>query len=63
MALDKRTIAFIGAGHITGILLNNLVTTGKLMGRQLVASDPNQDKLQRLLISMESSWRTTILRR
>ena len=48
MALEKRTCAFIGAGHITGILLSNLVKAGKLEGDRLVASDPNEDKLQRL---------------
>jgi len=48
MALDKRTIAFIGAGHITGILLSNLVKAGKLKPHCLVASDPNEDKLQHL---------------
>ena len=33
MALDEKTIAFIGAGHITSILLNNLVKAGKLWFR------------------------------
>lgn len=48
MALENRTCAFIGAGHITAILLNNLVKAGKLAPHRLVASDPNQDKLQKL---------------
>jgi len=48
MALDEKTIAFIGAGHITGILLNNLVKAGNLQAHRLVASDPDKDKLQQL---------------
>ena len=48
MALDEKTIAFIGAGHITSILLNNLVKVGNLQTHRLIASDPNRDKLQQL---------------
>jgi pyrroline-5-carboxylate reductase len=48
MALDEKTIAFIGAGHITSILLNNLVKAGNLQAHRLVVSDPDKDKLQRL---------------
>ena len=48
MALDEKTIAFIGAGHITSILLNNLVKAGNLQTHRLIASDPNRDKLQQL---------------
>jgi len=48
MALEQKTIAFIGAGHITDIIVNNLVTAGNLQACRLVASDPNKDKLQQL---------------
>ncbi len=48
MALDEKTIAFIGAGHITSILLNNLVKAGNLQAHRLVVSDPDKDKLQQL---------------
>ena len=48
MTLNEKTIAFIGAGHITSILLNNLVKAGNLQAHRLVVSDPDKDKLQRL---------------
>ena len=48
MALGEKTIAFIGAGHITSILLNNLVKAGNLQGHRLVASDLDKGKLQQL---------------
>jgi pyrroline-5-carboxylate reductase len=48
MALDEKTIAFIGAGHITSILLNNLVKAGNLQAHRLVVSDPDKGKLQQL---------------
>jgi pyrroline-5-carboxylate reductase len=48
MTLNKKTIAFIGAGHITSILLNNLVKAGNLQAHRLVVSDPNKDKLQQI---------------
>ena len=48
MALDDKTIAFIGAGHITSILLSNLVKARNLQAHRLVASDPDKDKLQQL---------------
>jgi pyrroline-5-carboxylate reductase len=48
MALDARKIAFVGAGHITNIILDNLVKAEKLSPGHLIASDPDKDKLQRL---------------
>ncbi|MCP4046399.1 MAG: pyrroline-5-carboxylate reductase [Gammaproteobacteria bacterium] len=48
MALDEKTIAFIGAGHITNILLSNLVKARNLRANRLVTSDPNEEKLQQL---------------
>jgi pyrroline-5-carboxylate reductase len=48
MALDERRVAFIGAGHITKIILDNLVKTKKLPSHRLIASDPEKTKLQQL---------------
>jgi len=48
MSLDKRKIAFIGAGHITNIILDNLVKGEKISSHLLIASDPDKRKLQRL---------------
>jgi pyrroline-5-carboxylate reductase len=48
MALKQRTIAFIGGGHITSIILENLIRSGKTAGKQLVVSDPDQKKLESL---------------
>ena len=48
MALNERTFAFIGAGHITSIILSNLANAGKVHALRLVASDPNRQKLQQL---------------
>ncbi len=48
MALDERRIAFIGAGHITNIILDNLVKAEKLSDHLLIASDPDRSKLRRL---------------
>lgn len=48
MALDERRLAFIGAGHITNIILDNLFKAEKLHTHQVIASDPQKNKLQRL---------------
>ena len=48
MALDERRLAFIGAGHITNIILDNLVKAEKLHTHRVIASDPEKSKLQRL---------------
>jgi len=48
MALDERRIAFIGAGHITNIILDNVVKAEKISSHLLTASDPDKSKLQRL---------------
>jgi pyrroline-5-carboxylate reductase len=48
MALDERRLAFIGAGHITNIILDNLVKAEKLRTHRVIASDPEKNKLQRL---------------
>jgi pyrroline-5-carboxylate reductase len=48
MALKQRTIAFIGGGHITRIILENLTQSGKTAAGQLVVSDPDLRKLESL---------------
>ena len=48
MALDEKRIGFIGAGHITKIILDNLIKTEKLRSHRLIASDPEKTKLQQL---------------
>ncbi len=48
MALDERRLAFIGAGHITNIILDGLVRAEKLPIHRVIASDPEKNKLQRL---------------
>jgi pyrroline-5-carboxylate reductase len=48
MALKQRTIAFIGGGHITSIIVENLARSGKIAGSQLVVSDPDLRKLESL---------------
>ena len=46
MALQDRTIAFVGGGHITRIILENMTQSKKAAGRQLVVSDPDPQKLE-----------------
>jgi pyrroline-5-carboxylate reductase len=48
MALKQRTIAFIGGGHITSIILENLTRSGKTAGNQPIVSDPDLQKLESL---------------
>jgi len=48
MALNDRKIAFIGAGHITNILLDNLVKAKKISSHLPIVSDPDNHKLQQL---------------
>ena len=48
MALTQRTIAFIGGGHITSIIIENLTKSKKMNGGQLVVSDPDAQKLESL---------------
>jgi pyrroline-5-carboxylate reductase len=48
MAQQDRTIAFIGGGHITTIIVENLIQSKKTAGRQLVVSDPDPQKLEML---------------
>jgi len=48
MALNERKIAFIGAGHITNIILDNLTKTEIIDSDSLIVSAPNKGKLQQL---------------
>jgi pyrroline-5-carboxylate reductase len=48
MLRNETRLAFIGAGHITSIILDSLVKAGTLPGYRVIASDPDREKLQRL---------------
>ena len=48
MALKERSIAFIGGGHITEIIVSNLTKTDSIVPRRLMVSDPVQEKGQHL---------------
>ena len=48
MSLKKRVIAFIGAGHITEIIVSNLTKADNIVPQHLIASDPVQERLEKL---------------
>ena len=48
MSLKERSIAFIGAGHITEIIVSNLTKTERIVPRRLIVSDPVKEKGQHL---------------
>ena len=48
MSLKNRSIAFVGAGHITEIIVSNLTRADSVTPRRLIASDPIQEKLEKL---------------
>jgi pyrroline-5-carboxylate reductase len=48
MSLKNRSIAFIGAGHITEIIVSNLTKSDSIIPRRLIASDPVHEKLETL---------------
>jgi pyrroline-5-carboxylate reductase len=48
MTLKNRTLAFIGGGHITEIIVSNLTKTGKIDPQRLIVSDPVKEKGQHL---------------
>lgn len=48
MMLKDKTLAFIGGGHITEILVGNLIRTHTVSAHQLLISDPNRERLQAL---------------
>jgi pyrroline-5-carboxylate reductase len=48
MPLEERKIAFIGGGHITEILITNLLRAKTLVSEQLLVSDPREIRLGEL---------------
>ncbi len=48
MALKDRSIAFIGGGHITEIIVSNLTKTSEIAPRHLIVSEPIAQKRQHL---------------
>lgn len=48
MTLKQRKIAFIGGGHITKIIVENLIRTETAMPEHLIVSDPNKGRLETL---------------
>ena len=48
MSLKDRSIAFIGGGHITEIIVSNLIRTDTVVSRRLIVSDPVKEKLENL---------------
>lgn len=48
MTIKNRRIAFIGAGHITEIIVSNLTQAQNIIPQHLIASDPVQEKPARL---------------
>ncbi len=48
MTLKQRKIAFIGGGHITKIIVENLIRTETAIPEQLIVSDPNKKRLETL---------------
>lgn len=48
MTLKNKQIAFIGGGHITEIIVGNLIRTQTVSPDQIIVSDPDKDRLQTL---------------
>ena len=48
MGLKDQTIAFIGGGHITEIIVSNLTKTDSVFPRRLIVSEPVKEKGQHL---------------
>ena len=44
MSLKDLSIAFIGAGHITEIIVSNLAKAENIISKQLIVSDPVNEK-------------------
>lgn len=42
--ISERTIAFIGSGHITGIILRNIIANRVLPGRQIMVNDIDRER-------------------
>jgi pyrroline-5-carboxylate reductase len=48
MGIQDRRIAFIGGGHITEIIVSNLVKTQRVLPTRLIVSDPMKAKVENL---------------
>ena len=48
MSLKERSIAFIGAGHITEIIVSNLAKAENINPQQIIASDPVEERPAKL---------------
>ena len=48
MSLKNKTIAFIGGGHITEIIVGNLIRTETVSPDRIIVSEPDKDRLQKL---------------
>ena len=48
MSRLNRNIAFIGGGHITSILIENLLHTKTMSPERLFVSDPDKERLKNL---------------
>ncbi len=52
MPIKNRKIAFIGAGHITEMMVSNLARTHNINPKNLIASDPVRDKMETIISVM-----------
>jgi pyrroline-5-carboxylate reductase len=48
MGIKDRRIAFVGGGHITEIIVSNLVQTQRVLPTRLIVSDPVKAKVEKL---------------
>jgi pyrroline-5-carboxylate reductase len=48
MTLNNKQVAFIGGGHITEIIVGNLIRTQTVSPDRIIVSDPDKDRLQTL---------------
>jgi len=46
--LDGRTIGFIGAGNMGGVLIRGLIQSGRVNGAEIIVSDVNKDRLREI---------------
>ena len=46
MMLKNKQIAFIGGGHITEIIVGNLIRTQTVSPDQIIVSDPDKNRLK-----------------
>lgn len=65
MGLKDRSLAFIGGGHITEIIVSRLTKTQKLSAHRMIVSDPVESKAERLqkkyAVSIaEDNWKAVL---